>query len=68
MFIKKGAQSSILIPQLGVHPRKSIHVLGISCYSKNPGTKQVLQCSTPILGIMETFNTGTTIGTKKNKP
>ena len=32
---------------------KSIDFLGISCYTKNPGTEKVLKCSTPILGIGE---------------
>ena len=32
------------------HPQTSIDFLGISCCNKNPETKKVLKCSTPILG------------------
>ena len=31
--------------------KKSIDFLGISCYTKNPGTKKGSKCSTPILGM-----------------
>ena len=35
-----------------VHPRKkSIDFLGRSCYNKNPGTKKVLECSTPTFDL-----------------
>ena len=39
-----------LTPSLEYIPEKSRDSLGRSCYNKNPATKKVLKCSTPILG------------------
>ena len=38
-------------PSLEYTPRKSIDFLGISCCNKNPGTKKVFKCCTPIFGL-----------------
>ena len=39
------------LPWFGVHPRKSIDVLGISCYNnKKTQEQKMLKCSTPKLG------------------
>ena len=41
-----------IVPGLEYSPAKSIDFLSISCCNKNTGTKQVLKCSTPMLGSL----------------
>ena len=48
----EGILKEIVTLVWSTHPKrkKSIDLLGIRCYNKNPGTQKVLKCSTQKLG------------------